>query len=216
MNTRDIIIIGCNGNCIDIAEAVEALAARGESVKMLGFLDDADAAQGRVIAGYPVLGRIADAARFPAAQFVNGIGSPKSYRCKPDIVARVNLPPERWATIIHPTAMVSRLARVGHGTVLFANVSVGAGAVIGAHCIVLQNSVVSHDSVVGDYSALATGVCVSGGCVIGENCYIGSNVSIRDGILIGAGALVGIGSVVVKDLPAAPCVAFGNPARPRP
>lgn len=215
MTEKEIIIIGCNGNCVDIAEAIEHLAAHGEPVKMIGFLDDADAVQGNSFAGYPVLGRIGDAARFSQASFVNGIGSPKSYRFKPDIIARVSVGAGRWATIIHPTAVVSRHAHIGHGTAVLANVSIGAGAIVGSHCIVLQNSVISHDSVVGDYSALATGVCVSGGCTIGENCYIGSNASVRDGIRIAPGALVGIGAVVVKDL-SADSIAYGNPARTRP
>jgi sugar O-acyltransferase (sialic acid O-acetyltransferase NeuD family) len=212
---REIIIIGCNGNCVDIAETIEILAARGDAVKLIGFLDDADPAQGMTVAGYPVLGRIADASHFPKASFVNGIGSPKSYRVKPDIIARINAGPERWATIIHPTAVVSRHSRIGSGTALLANVSIGAGAVIGSHCIILQNTVVSHDSVVGDFGALATGVCVSGGCTIGENCYVGSNVSIREGVRIAPGALIGIGAVVVTDL-SENCVAYGNPARARP
>lgn len=215
MTQKETIIIGCNGNCVDIAEAVEHLAARGGPVKMMGFLDDADIVQGTIVAGYPVLGRIGDAAKFPQASFVNGIGSPKSYRCKPDIIARVGVAPERWVTIVHPTAVVSRHARIGHGTVLLSNASVGAGAVVGSHCIILQNTVISHDSVIGDFTALATGVCVSGGCTIGENCYIGSNVSIRDGISIAPGVLVGIGSVVVKNL-SETCTAYGNPARTRP
>lgn len=214
MNAREIIIIGCNGNCVDIAEAVEALATKGEAVKVVGFLDDADAVQGSSVAGYPVLGRIADASKFAGSSFVNGIGSPKSYRFKADIIAKAGIPDDRWATIIHPTAVVSRHASIGCGTVLLANVSVGAGARIGRHCIVLQNSVISHDSIVGDYSALATGVCVSGGCTIGDNCYVGGNVSIRDGITIAPGSLIGIGSVVVKSITPS-CVAFGNPARPR-
>lgn len=207
----EIIIIGCNGNCVDIAETVEELATRGDKIKLLGFLDDSDATQGTLVLGYPVLGRIADAPRFPDALFVNGIGSPRSYRCKPEIVARLNAQPNRWATIIHPTAVVSRHAQIGAGTVLLANVSVGAGATIGCHCMVLQNTVISHDSVIGDYTALATGVCVSGKCTIGDNSYIGSNVSIRDGISIAPGTLVGMGAVVVKNLPVT-CVAFGNPA----
>jgi sugar O-acyltransferase (sialic acid O-acetyltransferase NeuD family) len=212
MSMKEVIIVGVNGNCIDIAEAVEALAVINGNIRVLGFLDDAEASQGTNVAGYPVLGRIGDAARFPQAHFVNGIGSPKSYRIKPDIIARVAA--KHWATIIHPTAVVSRLAQIGQGTVLLANVSIGANARVGSHCLVLQNSVVSHDTVVGDCTAIASAVCISGGCVIGANAYIGSNVSIRDGIRISAGALIGIGSVVVKDVPAE-TVAYGNPARIR-
>jgi len=207
----EIIIIGCNGNCVDIAETIERLASHGEKIKLLGFLDDADATQGSSISGYPVLGRIANAALFHNAIFVNGIGSPRSYRCKPEIVARLDVQVDRWATIIHPTAVVSRHSQIGAGTVLLANVSVGAGVRIGNHCMILQNSVISHDSIVGDYTVLATGVCISGKCNIGSNCYIGSNVSIRDGVNIASETLVGMGAVVVKNLPAA-CVAYGNPA----
>lgn len=214
MSSREIIIIGANGNCIDIAEAVQSCAARGDAVRVLGFLDDAEAVQGKTLAGFPVLGRIGDAARFPQAFLVNGIGSPKSYRIKPDIVAKAKVPADRWATVIHPLAAVSPSAAIGRGTVLLSHVSVGAGARIGDHCMVLQGSVISHDSVVGDCSAIATGACISGGCKLGANVYIGSGTVIRDGIRIGDGALIGIGSVVVKDIPAG-AVAFGNPARPR-
>lgn len=214
MNENGIIVIGVNGNCIDIAETIEALAGCGHPVRMLGFLDDAESTQHTDIAGYPVLGRIADASRFEQAAFINGIGSPRSYRIKPEIIARIAVPQERWATLIHPTAVVSKHAQIGRGTVLLANVSIGARARIGAHCIVLQNSVVSHDAVVGDYTAIASGVCLSGGCVIGTNAYIGSNVSIRDGIHIADHALIGIGSVVVKDV-LAEAIAYGNPARTR-
>lgn len=215
MPSREIIIIGANGNCIDIADAVECCAARGDAVRVIGFLDDAEAMQGKTLAGLPVLGRISDAVKFPQAFFVNGIGSPKSYRIKPDIAAKAKVPEERWATVIHPLATVSPSAKIGRGTVLLSHVDVGAGARIGDHCMVLQGSIISHDSVVGDCSAIATGVCISGGCTIGTNVYIGSSSAIRDGIRIGDGALIGIGSVVVKDIPAG-AVAFGNPARPRP
>ncbi len=204
MNSTGIIILGTNGNCIDIAETVAAS----------GFLDDAPELQGKSVAGLPVLGKIADAAKFKDAKFVNGIGSPRSYRKKPDIIANLGLSADRWATVIHPTAVVSPSAKIGAGTVLLANVSVGANVTIGRHVMVLQNTVISHDSVVGDFTAIATGVCISGACQIGTNCYLGSGSTLRDGVRVGDRALIGIGSNVVADVPAE-AVVMGNPAKPR-
>jgi sugar O-acyltransferase (sialic acid O-acetyltransferase NeuD family) len=209
--TPDVVILGVNGNCIDIADAV----ARIDGLRLLGFLDDSDAVQGTTIVGAPVLGRIADAVKHANASFVCGIGSPKSYKHKPSIIARAGVPLDRWATIVHPTAVVSPHASIGPGTVLLAHASVGAFVKIGAHCMVLQGAIVSHDSVVGDYCALATGVRVSGSCVVGDNAYLGCGALLRDGVKIGAGALVGVGSVVVKDVRAG-AIAYGNPAREKP
>lgn len=204
MKQTGIIILGTNGNCIDISEFVEAR----------GFLDDAPELQGQTVAGLPVLGKIADAPKFSDAKFVNGIGSPRSYRRKPDIIAATGIPASRWATVVHPTAVVSPRARLGAGVVLLANVSVGANVTLGNHVLVLQNSVISHDSVIGDFTAIATGVCVSGLCQVGTNCYLGSHSSLRDGVRVGDRALVGIAANVVADVPA-DAVVMGNPAKPR-
>ena len=211
MSDKPIIILGINGNCIDIAEAVEAMAQAGADVRVLGYLDDADAAQGRMVGGYPVLGRIAAAADFPHALFVNGIGSTRSFRAKRALIAATGLAEKRWATVVHPAAFVSRHAQIGHGTVLLAHACVGARARVGPHCMMLQRTLVSHDSVIGGYGVLASAACVSGGCVIEDNVYLGANSSIREGLSIGAGALIGMGAVVVKDIPPG-VTAFGNPA----
>lgn len=209
MNGRPIIILGVNGNCIDIAEAVEAR----DGMHVLGFLDDdPNLNPGMTVAGYPLLGRIDQAGAFPEAHFVCGIGSPKSFRAKPGIIHRTGVPAERWATVVHPTCSVSRHAAIGPGSVLLSQVAVGARASIGAFCTVLQGCIISHDSVVGDFATLAGGVCLSGGCRIGSNAYVGCRAALREGMEVGARALVGMGSIVVKDVPP-DAVVFGNPAR---
>jgi len=214
MKPCNIIILGVNGNCVDMAEAVELLVRRGELLRVAGFLDDNEEMQGRIVAGYPVLGKLADARKFPEARFINGIGSTRSYSRKPEIIASTGVPVERWATVVHPAAFVSPRARLGRGSVVLANASVCTSAVVGDHVLVLPNSIISHDTVIGDFTSIASGVCISGVCKIGSRCYLGSNCVIREGLCVGDGALVGMGAVVTKNVPAG-AVVVGNPAKAR-
>jgi sugar O-acyltransferase (sialic acid O-acetyltransferase NeuD family) len=159
-----------------------------------------------------VLGPLDAAARFRDAYFVNGIGSPGNFWKKDAIIAKTGVPLEQFESIVHPTASVSRTARLGHGVVLFQHVTITSNVQIGHHVIVLPNTVVSHDDVIGDYSCIAGGVCISGGVTVGRSCYLGSNCTIIGNVAIGECCLIGMGSAVLRDVPANSVVA-GNPAR---
>jgi sugar O-acyltransferase (sialic acid O-acetyltransferase NeuD family) len=211
---KKVIILGTGGNCIDILDALEEInRAGGETVyECAGFLDDDGEKRGRTFAGVKVLGALSDARRFADCFFVNGIGSPSNFWKKPAIIAGTGIPKERFLTIVHPAASVSRMAEIGRGSVIFQNVSVTSGAKIGDHVVILPNAVISHDCIVGDYTCVAGGASVSGNVKIGERCYIGANASIRNGLEIGAGSLVGMGSVVLETV-AENTVVAGNPAR---
>ncbi|HEY3016689.1 MAG TPA: acetyltransferase [Nocardioides sp.] len=215
---RQIVIMGTGGNCIDILDTIDEINATGPThdgfvgYQCLGFLDDSRDNWGKEICGLKVLGPLSAAAEFPEACFVNGIGSQHNFTRKDAIIAKTGLPLERFETIVHPTASVSRMSTLGPGTVILQNVSVTSNVRIGAHVIVLPNSVISHDSVVGDYTCIAGGVCVSGGVRIGRSCYLGTNSSIIEQVTIGDYSLVGMGSVVRHDV-AEGSVVVGNPSR---
>lgn len=214
-----IIILGTNGNCIDILDTINEIAIRSSTdshavkaqLECIGFLDDDAEKWGKEILGVKVLGPINTAANYDA-MFVNGIGSPGTFHRKPEIIARAGVQEDRWATVIHPTASVSRTASIGKGTVIFQNVTVTSNAVIGDHVVILPNSVISHDAQIGDYTCIAGGVCVSGNVRVGMKCYLGTNSAIINNITIGEMSLIGMGSVVLKDVPENTVVA-GNPAR---
>src|SRR5262245_3927781 len=210
--------MGTGGNCIDILDTIDEINARRPGrdgflgYQCLGFLDDNPESWGRELCGLKVLGPLSAAAEFPEAGFVNGIGSQHNFTRKDAIIAKTGLPLERFETIVHPTASVSRMSALGPGTVILQNVTVTSNVRIGAHVIVLPNSVISHDSVVGDYTCIAGGVCVSGGVTIGRSCYLGTNSSIIEQVTIGEYSLVGMGSVVLRDV-AERSVVVGNPSR---
>jgi sugar O-acyltransferase (sialic acid O-acetyltransferase NeuD family) len=201
-----LLIFPCNGN------GREALDCLGATWQCVGFVDDTIEKQARDAHGYPVTGRAAFAKR-TEAQVLAVPGGPDSYRSRKQVIEGLQLSPERFAQVIHPTASVSPRATLGGNLLVMAGVVITSNAVIGSHVCLLPNTVVHHDVVIGAWSLVGSNVTVAGGVTIGENCYIGSGTSIMHGVRIGDGALIGIGSNVIRDVAAAACVA-GNPAQP--
>lgn len=210
---KQIIILGTAGNCVDILDTINDINERAcrPRYECIGFLDDDSSTWDREIHGVRVLGPLTAAAHFPDAFFVNGIGSPGNFWKKAAIIGKTGVPLERFETIIHPTASVSRMARIGRGGVIFQNVTVTSNVAIGNHVIILPNSVLSHDNIIGDYTCITGGVAISGGVKVGASCYLGSNSTIRNNIEIGDYCLVGMGSVVLNSVPTN-SVVVGSPA----
>jgi sugar O-acyltransferase (sialic acid O-acetyltransferase NeuD family) len=211
---QKIVILGTGGTSRDILDTLNDVNARSSVpvYECVGFLDDNAKEWGKQLAGVPVLGGLRLAAGLFDCQFTNGIGSPTNFWRKEAIIARTGQAADRFATIIHPTASVSRTARIGRGTVILQNVTISSNVQIGDHVVILPNSVISHDAVIGDYTCITGGVCISGEATIGKACYLGTNSSIIGGITVGDGCLVGMGSVVLRDVPRN-SVVVGNPAR---
>ncbi len=211
---KPLIILGTGGNCLDILDAVFEINARSPSpvYECIGFLDDDPDRWGVEFFGVRVLGPLEAAGRFPDAWFVNGIGSERNFWQKEAIIARTGVLRERFETVIHPTASVSRFSTLGRGVVVLQNATIAANVRVGDHVIILPNSVLSHDTVIGDYTCITGGVCISGGVRVGRSCYIGTNSAIIGNVTVGDYSLIGMGSVVLHSV-AENQVVVGNPAR---
>jgi sugar O-acyltransferase (sialic acid O-acetyltransferase NeuD family) len=211
---KQIIIVGSGGNCIDILDTLlDINKALGKNIyECVGFLDDDENKRDKLIYGVKVLGPLQKAKEFVGCSFVFGIGSTSNYWKRREILKKVGVDDDRFEIIVHPTASVSRMARIGVGTVVFQNVTITSNASIGNHVYILPNTIISHDDIIGDFTCITGGVCVSGNVHIGQSCYIGTNSTIRDGVTIGDFSLIGMGSVVIKDIPAN-SVVVGNPAK---
>lgn len=211
---RKLVLLGAGRNSVDILDILAALdrSPGSQAYECLGFLDDVESLWGKMISGRPVLGPLSSAGRYGDAWFVNGIGSPDTFWRKDEFIARSGVPPERFATLVHPSASISATAEVGAGTVIYQNVVVGSCVRIGRQVLICPNALVSHDCVVGDHTCVAGGVSVAGGVRVGRLCYLGMGCAIREYAEIGDGSLVGMGSLVLRNVPANSIV-FGSPAR---
>ncbi len=209
---KKIIICGTGGTSRDILDTINDINSLSSLYECIGFLDDNPSNWGKEVCGIKVLGPLNIANRFTDSYFVNGIGNPSNFWKKESIIWKTNLPLERFETIVHPTASVSKMAQLGAGTVVLQNVTVSSNAKVGNHVVILPNTVISHDDIIGDYTCIAGGVCISGNVEVGKACYLGSNSTIKENIRIGDYSLIGMGSVVIKDVPPN-SVFVGNPAR---
>lgn len=117
-----------------------------------------------------------------------------------------------FPTLIHPTAIVSKYANIGKGTVVMANAIVNPGSSIEMGCIINSNALVEHDCKIGIGVHLSPCACLSGTVSIGDETWIGSNATIINNIEIGKNSIIGAGSVVINDIEDN-VIYVGNPAK---
>ena len=203
--SQPLLIFPYNGNGIEAADGLDARH------RLLGFVDDTPAKQGRHAGGDIVLPREALRSH-PEAAVLAVHGSPQSYLHRADVIGSLDVDPRRFTRVIHPGAHVSRSATIGHNVLICAGVVIGGNVVIGNHVCILPNTVVHHDARIEDWTLVGSNVTVAGHTVVGENCYIGSGTSLMNGIRIGERALVGMASCVLRDVMPGRRVA-GNPHR---
>jgi len=115
-------------------------------------------------------------------------------------------------TIIHPSAVVSRYAALGEGSVVFAGAVVNVDAKVGCGAILNTGCSIDHDCVLGDAVHVSPGARLAGGVCVGDLSWVGIGASVRQLVRIGARAMVGAGAAVVSDLPD-DVTAMGVPAR---
>ena len=117
-----------------------------------------------------------------------------------EIVKRIQVKNERFATLIHPSAVISPSAQIGAGTVVMPNCVVNAHAKIGRHVIINTGAIVEHDNCIGDYAHISPNATLTGNVVIGEGAHIGASATVIPGIKVGKWSVIGAGSTVIRDI----------------
>src|SRR3546814_906017 len=67
-----------------------------------------------------------------------------------------------YATVIHPSANLSKRSQIRNGTVIMAGVSINSEAEIGAHVILNTNSSIDHDCILEDFVHISPNAALAG------------------------------------------------------
>jgi len=116
------------------------------------------------------------------------------------------------ATIIHPSASISKSARLKDGVAVLANSAVNAQTTIGTGSILNTNSSVDHDCKLGEGVHISPGVNLGGYVKVGDRSWIGIGSVVIQFSEIGKDVTIGAGSAVVSNIPDL-CVAVGVPSK---
>lgn len=115
------------------------------------------------------------------------------------------------ATIIHPTAFISKTAKVGEGTYIGANAVINTNASVGKNCIINTSAIIEHDCIIGDNVHISPNVALGGTTQIGDLSWICIGACIINNIVIGSNVVVAAGSSVINNFKSDVMVA-GAPA----
>lgn len=203
---KNLILVGGGGHCKSVIDVAESAV-----YNILGILERPEEV-GKKVLDYEVIGIDDDMAKYAdQAEFIVTVGQIKSPDLRNKLHKMLADAGCRLATIISPTAHVSKYATIGEGTVVMHQAVVNADARIGKGCIINTFANIEHDVVIGDYCHISTGAMVNGGCEIGNDCFIGSQSVLANGVSVCDGCVVSAGAFVLKPIKEKG-VYMGNPA----
>jgi len=188
-----LLVVGAGGHGKVVAETAQAMG----TWKDIAFIDDRYPELQRSLS-IPVVSGIDNIPEFRAA-FPDIIVAVGDARTRLNLLQRFADAGFRLPSLIHPSAWVSPSARLGEGSVVFAQAAVNADAHIGMGVIINTGATVDHDCMIGDGVHVCPGVHLAGEVYVGEKSWIGIGASVIQQIRIGAGVTVGAGAVVVDD-----------------
>lgn len=196
-----LTIIGGGGHALVVAEG-----ARLAGLQLAGFLDD-DPHALLARQGIPWLGPLHDASRIRSTAIV-GLGKLPARRRLIDAFHHRD-----WAgPVLHPSAVVSDAAQIGHGSYVGARAIVNPLAAIAPHAIINTGAIVEHECIIGENVHVAPGAILAGLVRVGSDTLIGIGARVLVGVHIGKGCVIGAGAVVLHDLDDG-VTAVGAPAR---
>lgn len=193
-----IVVLGGGGHARVVIDTLLELNRH-----VLGYTVTDPTVDNRPVFGVPCLGNDGHVHKSHPSQLevVNGVGSIALTKPRSELYLRFHHLGYHFATIVHPSAIVSKGAVMNEGVQVLAGAVIQTGCKIGTNTIVNTRASIDHDCVIGGHVHIAPGATLSGCVHVGDGTHIGTGATIIQGIVIGESCLIAAGAVVVQDVP---------------
>lgn len=198
---KKVIIIGGAGHGSVIASCINDNRNRFKDYEweVKGFCNDYDSE----VDGYPVLGKIIDIPKLleQGYYFVWGIHLIGRNAKTAELYESIQIPDNRWATIIHKTAFIAESVILEPGVFVMANAYIAARSRIGKCSMIKANTNIGHDVVIAPICHIAMGSIVVSCVEVGYCANVAVGATILAHCKIGNYAMAGAASLVSHDIP---------------
>jgi sugar O-acyltransferase (sialic acid O-acetyltransferase NeuD family) len=213
--SKKIIVIGGEGNGGVIVSCIEDNIRRfgDDEYEVKGWLNDYKAV-GDDINGYPVLGNTDDSRNFLDEDdvcFMWAIHVIGRGPMRERIFHKMNIPRERFATVVHRSSFVAHNVILEPGAFVMANTYIGPATTIGHCSLVMANCVIGHNDCIGPFNHVSAGSIVSSYIKTGKFVDICLGAKVIEKVTMGDYSVAGAASLVLKDIPEKE-VHVGSPA----
>lgn len=194
---KDLYIIGAGGFGREVAWLVERINAVEPTWNLVGFIDDDESKWDTNEDDYPVLGGCEYLKKLGNVYAVCAIGAAKIRKI---VIEKMKESAVKFATLIDPSALISKRVEIGEGTIICANSIITVDIKIGEHVIINLDCTIGHDDIIDDFVTIYPSVNVSGNVYLGECCELGTGMQIIQGKRVVGNTIIGAGTVVVRDI----------------
>jgi sugar O-acyltransferase (sialic acid O-acetyltransferase NeuD family) len=208
MTKQKLIIIGAGKFAREVCTWAGQAAKAGAPWSVAGFLDKRQDALDGFDYGLPILSSPEAYVPEGADVFLCAIGDPG---VKKQVCCAMVKRGARFATLVHPTAVVGHNVEIGAGSIVGPLTQLSCDIRLGEHVAFGTHSNTAHDTRIGDYCQISGSCEINGNAVLDEGVFLGSHATVLPNAHVGAWAFVGAGSVVLRNVKTGSRV-FGNPA----
>ena len=210
MDAGEIIIVGAGNYAKEVYSWALDCGRAGTLGRVKGFLDDRAHALDGFDCAAGIIGTVETYEPKPSDRFICAIGESAVRKKYAELLKAKGA---KFASLIHPTAIVGQSVRMGEGAILAPYSVLTAALEIGCFVNIGLYSACSHHNRIGDWCQISGHCSLPGRVVLEEGVFLACGVVLVPGVRIGAWSFIGAGSVVLKRVPPRTKM-FGVPAVP--
>jgi len=209
MKDKEIYILGVGHNTIVYVDLVEACG-----YKVAGLYHYNDKRVGQQIYGHKIIDSNSNLFETDTLEGKNFAISVGDNKIRAELANKIREKGGNLPTIIHPSAIVSKYAKIAHGIVVHANSVIQADVIIEQDSVVSYNVSVTHTSKIGKACYLAFNSNIGAYVEIQDFVFVGQSAVIVSGKLesVGYDSIIGAGSIVIHNVEPYSVIA-GNPGK---